>query len=81
MTTATATKIANVLARLEAMTVADLEYSSSAELTRADIANYLFNINNPSTPNIERADAVASKYMAQAARLKAQATKKSLVMA
>ena len=77
----TATKIANVLARLEAMTVADLEYSSTSELTRTDIANYLFNINNPSTPSVERADAVASKYMAQAARLKARTTKKSLVMA
>ena len=77
----TATKIANVLARLEAMTVADLEYSSSSELTRTDIANYLFNINNPSTPSVERADAVASKYIAQAARLKARTTKKSLVMA
>ena len=76
-----ATKIANVLARLEAMTVADLEYSSTSELTRTDIANYLFNINNPSTPSVERADAVASKYMAQAARLKARTTKKSLVMA
>lgn len=77
----TATKIANVLARLEAMTVADLEYSSSTELTRTDIANYLFNINNPSTPSVERADAVASKYMAQTARLKALTTKKSLVVA
>ena len=77
----TATRIANVLARLEAMTVADLEYSSSTELTRTDIANYLFNINNPSTPSIERADAVASKYMAQTARLKALTTKKSLVVA
>jgi len=77
----TATRIANVLARLEAMTVADLEYSSSTELTRTDIANYLFNINNPSTPSVERADAVASKYMAQTARLKALTTKKSLVVA
>lgn len=77
----TATRIANVLARLEAMTVADLEYSSSTELTRTDIANYLFNINNPSTPSVERADAVASKYMAQTARLKARTAKKSLVMA
>lgn len=77
----TATRLANVLARLEAMTVADLEYSSSTELTRADIANYLFNINNPSTPSVERADAVASKYMAQTARLKARTTKKSLVVA